>query len=58
MLENDLMQDLDAIEKVGGAILLRPQGILPSIGTSRDVNANRSPKSKNNLKSKDNKTNS
>ena len=41
MLENDLMQDLDAIEVEGGASLMRPQGILPSIDTSRDATGNR-----------------
>ena len=41
MLENDLMQDLDAIEVEGGASLMRPQGILPSIDASREGSNNR-----------------
>ena len=36
LLENDLMQDLDAIEKEGGAALLRPNAVLPAITAKRD----------------------
>ena len=36
MLENDLMQDLDAIEAEGGTSLMKPSAMLPSINTGHD----------------------